>query len=124
MFLFFATWCPHCRDEDPIVSELEGEYGELRVIMAGIDREDDPAKVREFAESYGIEGPAIYDPSLGETYRVSGYPTACVLNRDEEIVAAHSGEIPWEVLRSPFEEALWVSPEGAWLAIDSGGARG
>ena len=46
MLVFFATWCPHCQDEVPIISELEGEYGDLRVIMAGIDGEDDPAKVQ------------------------------------------------------------------------------
>ena len=40
--------------------------------MAGIDGEDDPTKVREFVEHYGIEGPAMYDPSLVQTYRVSG----------------------------------------------------
>ena len=45
-------------------------------------------------ENYEIEGPAIYAPSLGETYRVSGYPTVYVLNGDGEIVAAHSGEAP------------------------------
>jgi hypothetical protein len=89
-----------------------------------IDCEDDSEKVREFVESYGIEGPATYGLSLGETYRVSGYPTVYVLNGEGEIVAAHWGEVTGEVLRSPFEEALWVSPAGARLAIDSGGARG
>ena len=73
MLVFFATWCPHCQDETPIVSEPE--VGNLRVIMAGIDREDDPARVREFVENHGIEGPAIYDPSLGQIHRVSGCPT-------------------------------------------------
>ena len=73
--MFFATWCPHCQDGVQIISELEGEYGGPRVIMAGIDGEDDPAKMREFVEDYGIEEATIYDPSLGQTYRVSGYPT-------------------------------------------------
>ena len=63
-------------------------------------------------ENNVIEGPAIYAPSLGETYRVFGYPTVYVLNGDGEIVAARSGEAPREVLRSPFEEALWVFPGG------------
>ena len=121
--MFFATWCPRCQDDAPIVSWLEGEYGVLRAIMAGIDGEDDPAKVREFVENYEIVGPAIYDRSLGDAYRVSGYPTVCVLNGDGEIVA-HSGEAPRKRPRSPFEEVSWVYMEGARLAIDSGGARG
>ena len=72
MLVSFATWCPRCQDDAPIVSRLEGEYGDLRAIMAGIDGEDDPAKAREFAENYEIVGPAIYDRSLGNAYRVSG----------------------------------------------------
>jgi hypothetical protein len=91
--------------------------------MAGIDGEDDPANVREFVESYGIEGPEIYDPSLGETYRVSGFPTVYVLNGGGEIIAARAGEAPGEVLRSLRGGALGL-PGGARLAIDSGGARG
>ena len=74
-------------------------------------------------ENYEIEGPAIYAPSLGETYRVSGYPTVYVLNGDREIVAAHSGEAPGGAAVSLRGGALG-SPGVARLAIDSGGARG
>ena len=46
MLVSFATWCPRCQDDAPIVSRLEGEYEDLRAIMAGIDGEDDTAKVQ------------------------------------------------------------------------------
>ncbi len=52
-------------------------------------------------EDYGIEGPAIYDPSLGQTYRVSGYPTVYVLNGGGETRRAHSGEDAGEVAAVP-----------------------
>ena len=55
MLVFFATWCPHCQNGVQIISELEGEYGDLCVIITGIDGEDDPAKVRAFVENYGID---------------------------------------------------------------------
>jgi thiol-disulfide isomerase/thioredoxin len=106
MLVFFATWCPHCNEEAPTLSELQGEYEDLRIIMLGIDDQDDPALVREFVDSYGIESPAAYDPSLGPVYQVSGYPTIYVVNGNQEIVAAHSGEIPKGVLESWVEEAL------------------
>ena len=35
MLVFFATWCPHCNDEAPVISELEGQYEDLRVVMVG-----------------------------------------------------------------------------------------
>jgi cytochrome c biogenesis protein CcmG, thiol:disulfide interchange protein DsbE len=106
MLVFFATWCPHCNDEAPIISELEGQYEDLRVVMVGIDDRDDPGKVREFVERYGIEGPATYQPSLGDTHEVSGYPTTYVLNDEGGVVAAHSGEAPRDVYEGWVQEAI------------------
>ncbi|MGH3144351.1 MAG: TlpA family protein disulfide reductase, partial [Rubrobacter sp.] len=65
MLVFFATWCPHCQREAPIISEIEQQYEGLRVVMVGIDGEDDLEKVQEFADRYDIESPAVYEPSLG-----------------------------------------------------------
>ena len=109
MLVFFATWCPHCNKEAPILNDLEVQHEELRVIMVGIDGRDDPGKVRDFVDRYGIEGPAVYDPSLGSTYQVSGFPTTYVLDENREIVAAHSGEAPREVYEGWIEEALGTS---------------
>lgn len=29
MLVFFATWCPHCQNKAPIISDLENEYEDL-----------------------------------------------------------------------------------------------
>lgn len=108
MLVFFATWCPHCQNEAPIISEMEEEYGDLRIIMAGIDNTqgDNPQEVREFVDTYDISSPAIYEPSLGAEYQVSGYPTVYFIDGNGEIVAANSGEAPREVYEDWAEEAL------------------
>ncbi len=106
MLVFFATWCPHCQDEAPVISELESQYDGLRVVMVGIDGQDNPEKVREFVDRYDIESPAVYDPSLGQLYSVSGYPTTYVLDGSGKVVGATSGEAPREVYEGWIEEAL------------------
>lgn len=106
MLVFFATWCPHCQNEAPILSEIEGQYEGLRMVMVGIDGEDNPAKVGEFVERYDIESPAVYEPRLGSEYGVSGYPTTYVLDEGNEVVGAHSGEAPREVYEGWIEKAL------------------
>jgi thiol-disulfide isomerase/thioredoxin len=106
MLVFFASWCPHCNKEAPIISDLEDKYEDLRVVIVGIDGQDDPEKVREFVNSYGIEGPAAYSPSLGPVYQVSRYPTIYILDSNDEIVAAHSGEAPKDMIEGWIEEAL------------------
>lgn len=99
MLVFFATWCPHCQNEAPIIRGMENEYEDLRIVMIGIDNAqgDNPDKVRQFMEQYNIQSPAVYEPSLGAEYQVSGYPTVYVPAGNAEIVAANSGEAPKEV---------------------------
>ena len=105
LLVFFATWCPHCNNEAPLISDLSKEYENLNVVMAGIDGEDNPGKVREFVEEYDIEGEAFYEPSIGQTYQVSGYPTTYVIGGSGEIVGANTGETPENVLRDWVEQA-------------------
>ena len=106
MLVFFATWCPPCNNEAPIISELEEQYDGLNVVMVGIDGEDDAGKVRQFVRPYDIGSPAVYEPSLGQTYEVASYPTTYVLGGGGEVVATHSGEAPKTVYEGWIEEAL------------------
>ncbi len=107
MLVFFASWCPHCNNEAPIISDIEDHYDDLQLVMVGIDstQGDSPEKVREFVERYHIDSPAIYDPSLGPEYRVPGYPTVYVLDRNNEVVGATSGEAPREAYEAWIERA-------------------
>lgn len=105
LLVFFATWCPHCNNEAPIISDLAEQNEDLNVVMVGIDGEDDSEKVQRFVEEYGIGGEALYQPSLGQTYRVSGYPTSYVIDGRGQVVTANSGETPEEVLQGWIDEA-------------------
>jgi thiol-disulfide isomerase/thioredoxin len=108
MLVFFATWCPHCQNEAPIISEMEEEYEDLQIIMAGIDNTqgDNSQKVHEFMDECQIPSPAVYEASLGVEYQVSGYPTVYFVDGSGEIVAANSGEAPRAVYEDWAEEAL------------------
>lgn len=106
MLVFFATWCPHCQKEAPVMADFVNQYKDLRILMVGIDGQDDPEKVQEFVNEYGIESPVFYQPSLGETYNVSGYPTVYILDGDNKIVFANAGEAPREIFENNIEKAL------------------
>ena len=106
MLVFFASWCPHCNKEAPLISQLEDEYENLRVLMVGIDDQDNPEKVQGFVDHHGIEGPATYEPSLGSPYQASGYPTIYFIDENRQIVAAHSGEAPKSALEGWAQETL------------------
>src|SRR5215217_8305293 len=104
MLVFFATSCPHCQREAPVTSGRESQYDGLQLVMVGIDGQDNPEKVQQFVERYDIESPTVYEPSLGSEYGVSGYPTVYVLNGDNEVIGAPSGEAPREVYKGWIEK--------------------
>ena len=106
MLVFFATWCPHCQKEAPVIADFVDQYKDLRILMIGIDGQDDPQKVKEFVNQYGIESQALYNPSLGSTYNVSGYPTVYILDGNDKVVFANAGEAPRSVFESSIEKAL------------------
>ena len=108
MLVFFASWCPHCQKEAPIISDLQKKYDNLKIVMVGIDsaQGDNPEKVRQFVKNYDIQGPAVYKPSLGAEYQVSGYPTVYVLDGSGKIVGATAGEAPKEAYEEWIQKAL------------------
>lgn len=113
MLVFFATWCPHCNREAPILSDISKNYSNLRVMMISVPQKktgweagDSPQKVREFVNHYDIKGPAAYNPALGERYKVTGTPTIYILNKNDKIVAANTGEVPEDVLKGWIQKAL------------------
>lgn len=105
LLAFFATWCPHCQNDAPIFAELAQENENLNVVMAGMDGEDNAQKIEEFTDEYDIEGQAFYEPSIGQTYQVSGYPTTYVIDGSGEIVGANTGETPKDVLQDWIDQA-------------------
>jgi thiol-disulfide isomerase/thioredoxin len=52
---FWATWCAPCREEMPAFSRVSTRYGP-RVQFVGL-AQDDPAKVRAYAQQLGIAYP-------------------------------------------------------------------
>src|SRR6204780_4872285 len=56
---FWATWCPPCRAEIPVLIELANRYKDrLQVVGVSVD-DGDPAEVKKFAKQAGINYPIV-----------------------------------------------------------------
>jgi thiol-disulfide isomerase/thioredoxin len=61
---FFATWCPPCKKELPLLQSLYERYGDqgLRVVVVSIDREPEAvATLSEFIGELGVRYPVVSD---------------------------------------------------------------
>ncbi len=55
---FWATWCAPCREEMPMLVELQSQYGDAGLQVLGIAL-DEVEKVREFVQEFGISYPNL-----------------------------------------------------------------
>lgn len=95
---FWGTWCAPCREEVPLLVDLQSDYADqdLTVIGIALDR---PEPVKDFAEEYGINYPLL----VGEEEALSameafgsgtlGLPHTFVVDRDGQVVNFHLGLI-------------------------------
>jgi thiol-disulfide isomerase/thioredoxin len=90
---FWATWCPPCRAEIPVLIDLANRYKDrLQIVGVSVD-EEDPQDVKKFAEHFGINYPVVMaSPEIVAEYGgVPALPTLFVINTDGKVVQKHEG---------------------------------
>lgn len=88
---FWATWCPPCRRELPIIESLSRRYaGKLAVY--GINDED--AKIaKRYLDAHHPELATLHDEKakVAHTYGCSSIPTVIILDRTGKVIAHFIG---------------------------------
>lgn len=90
----WATWCPPCRRELPMMVRLSQEHPEVR--FAFVSQGETPAAVRGFLEAQGLAPEwVLLDPDtrLSQALGVQGLPTTLFFDREGRLVARHLGEL-------------------------------
>jgi peroxiredoxin len=89
---FFAPWCSVCAASSPQLrwfSRLRGDG--VRVLLIGLDWAA-PSELRDYATRHRLQMPVLAgDRGTGAAYRVRGYPTYYVIDRQGRIVRRDVG---------------------------------
>lgn len=82
---FWATWCPPCQEEVPVLREVHETHREQDFAIVAISVQETSADdVRAYAATYGLEYTIGFDASSAvfATYRAYGLPTQIFLDRE------------------------------------------
>jgi thiol-disulfide isomerase/thioredoxin len=96
---FWATWCPPCRQEIPILVNLAKKYKD-NLLIVGVSVDDgSPDDVREFAKAFRMNYPVVmWSHELVSEYGgVPALPTTFLINKNGRVVQKHEGLYPPEV---------------------------
>lgn len=105
---FWASWCPPCRQEAPLLAGLWPEYRERGVVFIGVNVWDNDQDARRFLSQFGITFPAGPDPrgQIAIDYGLTGIPEKYFIDRDGQVVRKWLGPTTEESLRGLLDEIL------------------
>ncbi|HEY5349190.1 MAG TPA: TlpA disulfide reductase family protein [Candidatus Lustribacter sp.] len=99
----FATWCPHCQREVPVIDALAKQYaGKVAFIGVsgspyGVDGSspENQADINAWVQKLGVSYPVAFDPDLqiANLYLQGGYPTVVVIDSKKVVRYVNSGEL-------------------------------
>ena len=84
---FWASWCEPCRQEMPYLAQLYERHKDEGFRVLAINVDEDPALAREFAAQFDSPFAVLRDAerTVAQSYRVPGFPTHYLIDRDGRI---------------------------------------
>ncbi|MDX1922759.1 MAG: TlpA disulfide reductase family protein [Alphaproteobacteria bacterium] len=99
LLTLWATWCPYCSIEMPMLSDMQEEFGrdKFMVLPISVDKEG-PRVVKKYLEEKSINLPTYSDPKmrLGISLRASGVPYAILIDQQGREIGRIPGETNWK----------------------------
>jgi thiol-disulfide isomerase/thioredoxin len=109
---FWATWCGPCRREQPILSVVHADAGDVGAFFVGVNYRDDAAGARAYLQEFDVRYPSLSDPSgeLAYLFGVPFLPTTVIVDAQGRMRYRVVGEVDEATLRELLAKAS--SPSG------------
>jgi cytochrome c biogenesis protein CcmG/thiol:disulfide interchange protein DsbE len=92
---FWASWCPPCKQEAPILSRWQKTLTHAGGTIVGVDVLDVSNDAEQFIAAHKLEFPHLRDQdgSRLKSFEVVGYPETIVIDRKGRIAATSRGVV-------------------------------
>ncbi len=96
---FWATWCPPCRSELPLIQDYQDKFTDNFVVLA-LSGGEAAQDVQAFINANGYTFMVLLDSdfAISELYGVRGFPTSIFIDADGVIQKVHIGELTEPIL--------------------------
>ena len=100
---FWASWCPPCRKELPILDSIQKENKNVKILGINIDEDIEDAK--NFVNQYKISFTTLKDDDfITIKYGVTKIPETFFINTEGKIISRVSGTLTKEKIISLLDE--------------------
>ena len=105
---FWATWCPPCVREAPVLADAHREWGNRGVKFVGVDVKDGKSDARKFVRAQGLTYPHVRDHTAKTAIKFGAYlyPETFFITRSGRVVKRIKGELTRSQLDANIRRAL------------------
>jgi len=101
MINFWATWCGPCRQEMPLLQQIQAKYEPLGFTLVGINVEPDSTEAEAWLTKVPVSFPILFDRqnTVAESFGVVGMPSTVFIDRSGNVRYVHRGYKPGDEAR-------------------------
>ena len=90
---FWTTWCPYCKDEQPLVDAVDHEFADKGLIVLAVDVVESKKTVKKYLQEHPRSCRVVLteDTNLAAMYQANSYPIYVVIDRDGNIAGTQRG---------------------------------
>ncbi|MHB9035578.1 MAG: peroxiredoxin family protein [Armatimonadota bacterium] len=109
LLVYWASWCPHCRTELPVLQKVYNELHPRGMEAVGVSLDHATNDALKFVTQKSITFPVGYGGTdqgykIAESYGVSGIPMTFVLDKNGVVKAVFRGDAGERAIRAEFEK--------------------
>jgi len=96
MLNFWASWCGPCRQEMPILDDLQKRFKKVGFTVLGVNIDEDVSDAKGLLKEISISFPVVFDSKskVSETYQLDSMPTTVMIDRKGNKRFLHRGYKP------------------------------
>ncbi len=112
---FWASWCAPCRAQAPILDGVARRFGSSRVVVIGVNTNDDQGNALDFAKTANLSYTSLHDAGgvVATSFGVRELPTLVVVDREGRVVAVKTRVVREKELERLVHEALGRTEEAS-----------
>lgn len=110
--IFWASWCPYCKEEMPLLQSMYEKYGDQGLVVFGVDLVGSKGEIQENALAYveqnGITFPILFDEGgqVFQQYRGRGIPNLIFIDREGVIASTFPGAMEAQNLETQIQQIV------------------
>ncbi|OUS28862.1 redoxin [Gammaproteobacteria bacterium 45_16_T64] len=96
MVNFWASWCGPCRQEMPLLDDLQKRFKKIGFTVLGVNIDEDVADAKNLLKEIPVSFPVVFDSKnkVSEIYQLDSMPTTVMVDRKGNKRFLHRGYKP------------------------------